>query len=577
MKNKSIFLFLFFISCKMLFAQGTLTIQEVNQKLGKGINMGNMFEAPTETEWGNPFQDDYFDRIATLGFNHVRIPIRWDVPSRAAQTSPFTINPVFLARIKYVVDKALTNKLYVVINMHHHEEVFANPTNAKDRFLSQWKQIAEFFKGYDQKLVFEFMNEPHDNLTPELWNTYFKDALQTIRVTNPTRAVLMGTAEYGGLSAVSKLQIPDDKNIIISVHYYNPFNFTHQGAEWVGADSQKWLGTQWEDLSAERNQIINEFDFLKTFAKQKNIPVHVGEFGAYSKADIESRIRWTTFLARWFEEQGFSWAYWEFSAGFGIYDPATKQYNTRLVDALIKNPMPSPKTLATKELYNSNFVSGNDGWNLAVQATASGTLSRNSGGLVIDVKTASKEGWFVQLTKTNIALVNKKRYLVTVKAFSNKNVNVTSYLGKASDPYNSYSGYPTFDLSTNEKTLSYTFVMNDPSDPVARMSFDLGTTIAMITLSSIKIEEVIDNSVLAQELEEHFVVFPNPTSDFITIQNAELIEKIQISDQKGRIILSKTPNNESSLTIDLRNYSSGIYFVLVDSGGKTFSKKIVKM
>ena len=42
-------------------------------------------------------------------------------------------------------------------------------------------------------------------------------------------------------------------------------------------------------------------------------------------------------MARWFEEQGFSWAYWEFSAGFGIYAPSTQQYNTKLVDAFIRS------------------------------------------------------------------------------------------------------------------------------------------------------------------------------------------------------------------------------------------------
>jgi endoglucanase len=90
----------------------TLTPTELNKKLGKGINMGNMFEAPSETAWGNPFKDDYFKRIADLGFNSVRVPIRWDVAERAAQNAPYTVNPVFLTRIKTIVDNAIANKLY---------------------------------------------------------------------------------------------------------------------------------------------------------------------------------------------------------------------------------------------------------------------------------------------------------------------------------------------------------------------------------------------------------------------------------------------------------------------------------
>lgn len=564
-----------FLSLSQPLHSQNLSIQDLNKKLGRGINMGNMFEAPTETEWGNPFKDDYFERISQLGFNHVRIPIRWDIAERSSQTEPYTINPAFLARIKYVIDKAYSSKLYVIINMHHHEEVFANPEKTKPRLISQWEQIAAFFKDYDQKLLFEVMNEPNTNLTPDLWNTFFSDALKSIRKTNQTRAVLMGTANYGGLSGVPSLKIPDDKNIILTVHYYNPFNFTHQGAEWVGSQAQNWLGTDWEDLALERNQIISEFVYLNTLAKQKNIPVHVGEFGAYSKADIESRVKWTTFLARWFEEQGFSWAYWEFSAGFGIYAPATQQYNTKLVDALIKNTMSSAKVLPSKILYQSDF-STNDGWNLGIQTNSSATLSRNNS-LNIDVKTSSKDGWHVQLTKANISILNKKRYLVSIKAKADKDVSVTNYIGKNASPYNSYSGYSNLTFGTKEKEFAYTFVMNDPSDLAARMSFDMGTTVANISISLIKIEEIIDNSTpLATEKESNIYIYPNPIEDILTISALKAIQSLELIDQKGNIFLRKTIINESLLSVSLQTIPSGSYLlVLYEKNGIT-TKKVVK-
>lgn len=573
--NKLLILIVFLNFSQQLLHAQNLSIQDLNKNLGRGINMGNMFEAPNETEWGNPFKDDYFERIAQLGFNHVRIPIRWDVAARASQTEPYTINPVFLARIKYVIDKAITSKLYVVINMHHHEELFANPEKTKPRFLSQWEQIATFFKDYDQKLLFEVMNEPNTNLTPDLWNIYFADALKSIRKTNPARAVLMGTANYGGLSGVPNLKIPDDKNIILTVHYYNPFNFTHQGAEWIGTDAQNWLGTVWEDLAMERNQVISEFDYLNTLAKQKNIPVHVGEFGAYSKADIESRARWTTFLARWFEEQGFSWAYWEFSAGFGIYNPATQQYNTKLVDALLKNPMSSAKVLPSKILYQSDF-STNDGWNLGVQPTSTATFSRNNG-LNIDVKTASKDGWHVQLTKANIPILNKKRYLVSIRAKADKDVSVTNYIGKNASPYNSYSGYSNLTFGTKEKEFAYTFIMNEPSDLIARMSFDMGTTVANINISSIKIEEIIDNSIpLATEKESNISIYPNPIEDILTISALKAIQSLELIDQKGSVILRKTIVNESSLNVSLQTIPSGSYILVLYGKDGITTKKVVK-
>jgi endoglucanase len=80
-------------------------------------------------------------------------------------------------------------------------------------------------------------------------------------------------------------------------------------------------------------------------SKSKNIPIHIGEFGAYSKADMESRVKWTRFLSRWFEQQEFSWAYWEWNSGFGIYDPQTKIYKTELINALIKEAIPPVQTV----------------------------------------------------------------------------------------------------------------------------------------------------------------------------------------------------------------------------------------
>src|SRR5690606_8958616 len=143
------------------------------------------------------------------------------------------LDPGFLGRIQEVVDAALKNKLHIVFNMHHHEALFEDPNGQKERFLSQWAQIAEHFKDYSDSLLFEVLNEPHGNLTPALWNEFFKDALTEIRKTNPTRIVLMGVAEYGGLAGLPELEVPDDDNIIVTIHYYNPFNFTHQGADWV--------------------------------------------------------------------------------------------------------------------------------------------------------------------------------------------------------------------------------------------------------------------------------------------------------------------------------------------------------
>ena len=164
---KTVFVVFLFILTFNSYSQNREHAFEVNKRLGRGINYGNMFEAPSETGWGNPWKPQYAKMIADLGFNHVRIPIRWEPADRSSANAPFTISATFLNRIKQVVDSALNNNLHAIINMHHHEALFANPEAQKERFLAQWRQISAFFKDYPDSLLFEILNEPNGNITPK--------------------------------------------------------------------------------------------------------------------------------------------------------------------------------------------------------------------------------------------------------------------------------------------------------------------------------------------------------------------------------------------------------------------------
>jgi len=503
----------------------------VGQNLGRGINLGNMFEAPSETAWGNPFKEEYISQIASLGFTHIRMPIRWDVPERAQLTEPYTINPVFLARIKSVVDLAISKNLYVIINMHHHDEMFTNPAASKARFLKQWAQISAYFKGYNDRLLFEVLNEPHDALTPALWNVYFADALTEIRKTNPDRKVLLGTASYGGLGGVKDLNPPNDPNLILSIHYYNPFNFTHQGADWAGL-KDKYIGTKWEDLPWERNQVISEFDYAIQWAKQKKMPLHVGEFGSYELADMESRARWTTYLARYFESQGLSWAYWEYSAGFGIYTPSSATFKQPLVDALVKNPMPAVRTLPTKNIYD---MQGTGGWNLNLNSGALGTLLGVGNGFKVSMSNVTGTAWHIQASRAGFPLTYKKRYVVKLKAQADKTLSITAYMGRSSNPYNAYSAYNGMVIEPIEKEFSFFFTMNDPYDANARLSLDIGSATGTLQINSIQVDEIVEELPLAtQESPKSAQVYPNPFQDQLFFKSPES-QEVRLIDLHGKI------------------------------------------
>ncbi len=309
-------------------------IYTVCKKLGRGINLGNALEAPNEGAWGVMLKPEYFKIIKEAGFNTIRLPVKWS--GHAQANAPYTIDQKFAKRVDWAIDQAVANKLNIIVNIHHYEEMDANPDQHLPRLIGLWEQIAARYKDRPSEVYFELLNEPNDKLTEAKWNAIIPKLLATVRKTNPSRPVLLGPGQWNGIGSLDKLELPrDDQNIILTVHFYEPFMFTQQGAPWVkGAD--KWKGQKWSGTGAEQAAIRKPFQHAATWAKTHNHPVFLGEFGTYQEADLESRARWTRFVAREAEKLGFSWAYWEFCSAYGAYDPKAKTWRETLKSALIE-------------------------------------------------------------------------------------------------------------------------------------------------------------------------------------------------------------------------------------------------
>lgn len=303
----------------------------------RGVNLGNALEAPVEGEWGVYLQAEYFRLIREAGFDLVRIPIRWSAHAQARP--PYAIEEAFLARIDWAVEQALAQELTVIINIHHYEELMSDPAAHRERFLALWRQIAAHYQNYEDSLWFELLNEPMDHLSGAAWNAYARQAIAAVRETNPTRTIVVGPANWNNVSALDDLKLPeDDAHLVVTFHHYGPFQFTHQGAEWVQG-SDPWLGTLWEGSEAEKKAIARDLDRAARWAQENgNRHLLLGEFGAYSQADMASRARWTAFVAREAEARGMDWAYWEFCAGFGVYDPDSHVWREPLLKALLPKP-----------------------------------------------------------------------------------------------------------------------------------------------------------------------------------------------------------------------------------------------
>lgn len=303
-------------------------------RLGRGVNLGNALEAPQEGEWGVTLEESFFQMIKEGGFNSIRVPIRWTVHSN--EKAPYTITPAFFARIDWVINQALKRKLVAVINMHNFPELIDSPSANRERFIALWGQIARHYQDYSDGLYFELLNEPNGNLTDtNAWNEILGAAIKEIRKTNPNRIIVVGPGNWYRVDRLSDLQLPpDDRNLIVTFHYYEPFHFTHQNAEWVDG-SNNWSGTTWTATVNEKQAVDHDFDVALLWSKQNSRPIYLGEFGAYSKAEMDSRHTWTAYIARAAEARGFSWAYWEFCAGFGVYDRTEQTWVEPIYQALI--------------------------------------------------------------------------------------------------------------------------------------------------------------------------------------------------------------------------------------------------
>lgn len=310
-----------------------ITAFDQARRLGRGVNLGNALEAPEEGGWGVLLNEDDFRLIAEAGFDSVRLPVRFS--GHALREAPYTIDPVFFERVDWAVDQALKQDLAVIIDLHHYEEMYVAPEAERERFTALWAQIAARYQASPDTVYFELMNEPGDAVSFSLWNSLLKDALAAVRQTNPGRAVIIGPVAWYNVNFLAGLVLPkDDRHLIGSFHYYIPFEFTHQGAEWMEG-SNAWMGTTWQGTEDELRVMRVDFNKAAAWSKAENRPVYLGEFGAYSKADMASRVRWTAAAARLAESLNMPWAYWEFRAGFGVYDGGVKKWNQGLLDALM--------------------------------------------------------------------------------------------------------------------------------------------------------------------------------------------------------------------------------------------------
>ncbi|NUP42168.1 MAG: cellulase family glycosylhydrolase [Streptomyces sp.] len=254
-------------------------------------NLGNTLDAiPDETSWGNPKATKaLLDTIKSQGFRSVRIPVTWT--DHQSSTAPYTIDETWMNRVKQVVDWALADGLYVVINVHHDswQWIADMPTdhdNVLARFKATWTQIAAKFKDSTKSLLFESNNEPQFKNTTDAQGIQYNDELNTAFHTvvrqsggnNATRLLVLPSLHTNSgqvfLDAlVSQMKSLNDRNLVATVHYYSwyPFSVNIAG------------GTRFDETA--QKDLTDNFARIRDTLVSKGIPVYLGEYGLLKYPD----------------------------------------------------------------------------------------------------------------------------------------------------------------------------------------------------------------------------------------------------------------------------------------------------
>lgn len=319
---------------------------ERNKRLGRGLNLNGLLDNNSGDLHLYPIPDqpikpEYIKMIAAVGFNSVRLPVAWSVHS--SKRSPFTIELSFFSKVDSIVDLCLKNGLAVIIdmhyypyiNMHHADSMLSFDENIK-RFYLLWEQIAEHYRDYPPEVYFELLNEPNMELGAQRYNELIAKAIQLIRKSNPERTIIIGTPNLGQSWTIGLLDLPeDDWNLIVTIHYYLPYLFTHQGLAYARAESSR--GMQWTGTPAEKKPIESDLGYCAKWGAIHFRPINLGEFGVNEYADAASRARYIRFVRETAEKFGFSYHVWGFREIFRVFDEETGKWKENILDALIPN------------------------------------------------------------------------------------------------------------------------------------------------------------------------------------------------------------------------------------------------
>jgi len=321
------------------------------QHLRHGINASEWFaQSPTDYSAArtNRYTDDSdIALMAKLGFDHVRLSID-AVPLERGPLGPDGLNADFVGRLDHAVDTMIANGLAVQIDIHPESEYKTKVRETSDgveRFVMLWRKLAAHYAMRDpEKVFFEIMNEP-EVPDPYRWAGIQARAAAAIREVAPKNTIIATGPNWSDIVDLLTQQPLADGNVIYTFHFYDPHEFTHQGAGWGGtwwiythgipypatessmqeilkqvpdAANRYALEHYWLD-HWDAHRIKLQMDAAAAWGKENGVPLICNEFGVYRRVTPEdSRMNWIRDVRTALEADGIGWTMWDYRGGFGV-------------------------------------------------------------------------------------------------------------------------------------------------------------------------------------------------------------------------------------------------------------------
>jgi endoglucanase len=328
----------------------------------RGANLGNFLEVPPGEDWGdNSMNQNDYRIMKEHGFDHVRIPVGWH--HYCGPAPDYEINQSIIRKVNQQLDYADRAGIAAIVNIHHFDAFINDPVGQRAKLRRIWQQVATLLKDRPTSVALEILNEPSDAATTEVMNEIYADVIPLIRTIDTEKAIFVGPGQFNQASELSRLKLPSDDRLIVSIHSYTPHYFTHQGAPWsaecdrlrgipfpgppakpvaippgIADHVDQWL-RRFNQLRDDQNpggyaSITSELKLAADWGKYWNRPIHLGEFGAYMKASPKDRAEYYRFVRSEATRLGMGWCIWDWKAGFAYWDRTRNDAHAGLRDAL---------------------------------------------------------------------------------------------------------------------------------------------------------------------------------------------------------------------------------------------------